>query len=249
MCYNVEYIKRRAAELAERYKRFVKSEPDLWRPPGYQENMKGYFISGFSYPVLPFVTDDAIDYKQWGLIPSWVKDRQKAEELRRITLNAVGETVFEKPAYRTAIKTRRGILPVNGFYEWREFNKVKYPYLVSVKNEELFSLGCLYENWVDKSTGEILNTFSIITTPANPLMEQIHNLKKRMPLILKKEDEDRWCDPSLTKEQIQELIKPLDQDLLDAYTVSRDVNSARNNRDVEESVKMVEYPELPPLVK
>jgi putative SOS response-associated peptidase YedK len=135
-------------------------------------------------------------------------------------------------------------LPVNGFYEWRDINKIKYPYLISVKSNEMFSLGCIYESWVDKSTGELKNTFSILTTPANPLMETIHNLKKRMPLILKQEDEARWVDPMLTSAQVNDLIKPYDEADMQAYTVSQTANSVKNNRNVEETIQKVEYPEL-----
>jgi len=96
----------------------------------------------------------------------------------------------------------------------------------------------------EEQTGEILNTFSIITTPANPLMEKIHNLKKRMPLILSQDDEMKWLDPDLKTDRIKELIKPFPESKMTAYTISRDANNARNNRDVPGIQKRVEYPEL-----
>jgi len=203
-----------------------------------------YFVSGFSHPQLPVVKHDGIFLFEWGLIPFWVKDNDSARDIQGKTLNAVGETVFEKPSFRKSIVSQRCLLGINGFYEWRDFNKQKYPYLIKTKSNEMFSLGCLYENWVDKSSGEIRNTFSILTTPANPLMEKIHNLKKRMPLILKKEDEEKWIDPRLKKEEIQELIKPYDEADMSAYTVSKFANSAANNRNVPEIIEKVEYPEM-----
>jgi len=121
---------------------------------------------------------------------------------------------------------------------------VKYPYFIHTKSSDLFSLGCIYESWVDKTTGEIRNTFSILTTPANPLMERIHNLKKRMPLILSREDEKKWIEPNLTPDQISELIKPYPESDMNAYTVSQNVNSARNNRNVPQSMEKIDYPEL-----
>lgn len=242
MCYNVEYIERRGQKYAERYKDVM---PPTWNRHSVLEELPTYyFVSGFSHPLLPIVKHDGIFLFEWGLIPFWTKDNITAKDIQTKTLNAVGETVFEKPSFRKSIASQRCLLGVNGFYEWRDFNKAKYPHLIQTKSNEIFSLGCIYESWVDKSTGEIRNTFSILTTPANPLMEKIHNLKKRMPLILKQEDEQKWIEPSLTTEQIKELIKPYDEADMTAYTVSKDANSARVNRNVPEIIERVDYIEL-----
>jgi putative SOS response-associated peptidase YedK len=241
MCYNIEFVERRAKKLEERYKNL---------PPPYktqtlpEELPVYYFVSGFSHPVLPIVKDDGIFLFEWGLIPPWIKDSISAKEIQTKTLNAVGETVFEKPSFKQSIATHRCLLPVNGFYEWRDVNKIKYPYLISLKSNAIFSLGCIYESWVDKSTGEEKNTFSILTTPANPLMEKIHNLKKRMPLILKQEDEAKWVNPKRTAQQVADLIKPYDDADMQAYTISQIANGVKNNRNVEEIINPVEYPEL-----
>jgi putative SOS response-associated peptidase YedK len=203
-----------------------------------------YLVSGFSHPQLAIVRQDGVFLHEWGLIPSWVKDEQTANDLRTKTLNAVGETAFEKLSFRKSIALQRCLLPVSGFYEWREVNGIKYPYYIQLKEQDYFSLGSLYDTWINKETGEIHNTFSIITTPANPLMEKIHNLKKRMPLILSQENEIKWLEPGLKTEHIKELIKPFPDSLMKAYTISRDANNVRNNRDVPEIMKRVEYPEL-----
>jgi len=203
-----------------------------------------YLVSGFSHPRLAIVRQEGIFLHEWGLIPSWVKDQETANDLWNKTLNAVGETAFEKPSFRKSISLQRCLLPVSGFYEWREVNGVKYPYYIQLKEQDYFSLGSLYDTWINKQTGEIRDTFSIITTPANPLMEKIHNLKKRMPLILSREDEMKWLDPGLKAADIKELIKPFPEAWMKAYTISRDANNARNNRDVPEILKKVEYPEL-----
>jgi putative SOS response-associated peptidase YedK len=170
-----------------------------------------YFVSGFAHPKLPVVKHDGIELYYWGLIPTWVKDEKQAKDFRKQTLNAIGETVFEKPSFRS-IKTKRCLLGVNGFFEWRDLKGVKFPYYISHRDEKIFSLGCLYENWLNKATGELVNTFAIITTPANPMMEKIHNLKKRMPLIIDRTNEKKWIDPDLENEEIKELIQPYDQD-------------------------------------
>ncbi|MCX6273786.1 MAG: SOS response-associated peptidase, partial [Bacteroidetes bacterium] len=174
----------------------------------------------------------------------WAKDLKSANDIRSKTLNAVGETVFEKPSFRKSIVSKRCLLGINGFYEWRDFNGKKYPYHIQLKGGELFSLGCIYENWLDKSTGEIKDTFSVLTTEANPLMEKIHNLKKRMPLIISREDECKWIDPTLNTEKIKNLIKPYQENEMEAYTISTDANSARKNRNIKEILKPVAYAEL-----
>lgn len=243
MCYNVAYIEKRGKKYEERFSELL---PDGIKQPELFDNMPSfYFVSGFSHPTLPVITADGVDFFRWGLIPFWVKDAPSAKHISSKTLNAVGETVFEKPSFRNAIKKNRCILGVNAFYEWREYNGKKYPYLIKLKGEEMFSLGCIYENWVDKSTGEILKSFSILTTPANPLMEVIHNNKKRMPLILPRENEKKWIDEKLSHDDIQSLIRPLDDTMMEAYTISTDVNIAKNHRNVPESMEKVDYPELP----
>jgi len=242
MCYNIAFLERRMQKYDERYKDVL--PPDLNKRLAADQLPLFYFVSGFSHPLLPVVKHDGIELYQWGLIPSWTKDLASAKEMQGRTLNAVGETVFEKPSFRKSIASKRCLLGVSGFYEWREMNKKKYPYLIQTKSNDIFSLGCIYENWVDRGTGEIWNTFSIITTPANPLMESIHNTKKRMPLILSARDEKNWVDPLLSKEKIIELIRPYDESDMKAYTVSQKANSAQNNRNIPEILDKVEYPEL-----
>ncbi|HLG34315.1 MAG TPA: SOS response-associated peptidase [Bacteroidia bacterium] len=242
MCYNLEYIERRGEKYAARYK---DSLPPSWKVSQELEELPTYyFVSGFSHPKLPIVKHDGIFPFSWGLIPSWARDTKTAEEISGKTLNAVGETVFEKPSFKKSIASKRCLLGVNGFYEWRDLNKVKYPYLIHATDNELFSLGCIYETWLDKSTGEIHNTFSILTTPANPMMEIIHNIKKRMPLIIAPQDEPRWIDPSLKPDEIKAMIKSFPENQMSAFTVSRNANSAKNNRNVPQIIEQINYPEL-----
>jgi len=242
MCYNIAYLENRLEKLQKRYEN---SLPQNWSEQSLQLELPTYyFASGFAHPHLPIVNHEGIFLYEWGLIPSWIKDAQSAGEIAGKTLNAIGETVFDKPSFKKSIATKRCLLGINGFYEWREFNNKKYPYFIKTINNEMFSLGCIYESWADKSTGEIRNTFSVITTPANPLLEMIHNTKKRMPLIIPEKDEKKWIEPLLSKEQIQELIKPYDESDMSAYTISNKVNSSKNNRNVPETMDKVEYAEL-----
>ena len=206
-----------------------------------------YFVSGFSHPQLPIIKHDGLFLYEWGLIPLWIKDMQAAKAIRTKTLNAVGETIFGKPSFRKSIISQRCLLGVYGFYEWREYKKIKYPYLIQTASQPIFSLGCIYESWVDLETGEIKNTFSILTTSANPLLEKIHNLKKRMPLIIPITDESKWIDPNLSKENVAEMIKPYDGSDMKAYTISMNANNVRFDRNTPEIMKMVKYSDLPDL--
>jgi putative SOS response-associated peptidase YedK len=242
MCYSIAFLQLRSAKYIERYKDIL--PPDWSKEKLPPELPLCYFLSGFSNPLLPIVKHDGIFLFEWGLIPTWTRDSKGAEEIQSRTLNAVGETVFDKPAFRKSIISQRCLLGVSGFYEWRDFNKSKYPYFIRLKSEEIFSLGCIYESWIAKDTGEVRNTFSILTTPANQLMEKIHNLKKRMPLIISKADEKAWIDPSLSSEQIKYLIKPYHETDMKAHTVSKLVSNARNDRNVPKALDEVSYSEL-----
>lgn len=241
MCYNVQVIESKSKAYLERYKK-------LW-PDSQAENQLPvqlplfHFVSGFAHPNLPFITASGLSLYRWGLIPAWVGNESQAEELQNKTLNAVGETVFEKPSFRSITK-KRGLLAVNGFYEWRDFNKKKYPYLIQSNQEKIWSLGCVYENWVNKDTGEVMNTFSVITTAANPLMEKIHNLKKRMPLIISARDESAWINPTLSNEEVSALIKPYPEAEMKAFTVSNALNRVVQERNLPELTVEVAYPEL-----
>ncbi len=238
MCYNTSYLEKKKAKLAERYKNAL--------PPNWKSNIEEfevptyYFVSGFEHPLLPVIKSDGIFLFEWGLIPHWAKDAS----FQHNTLNAVGETAFEKPSFKTAIVSQRCILPISGFYEWRQLNNKKYPYYIKMEGQEIFSLACIYDTWFDKSTGEVKNTFSIITTPANELMEKIHNVKKRMPLILNQNDEKMWLDHDLSPKSIRELIKTYSGTDLVAIPISMEANHAKANRNKAVTLERVDYPEL-----
>lgn len=206
-----------------------------------------YYVSGFEFPKMPVITNQQPERFQnytWGLVPSWIKTRTDALEIRSHTLNARSDTVFGKPSFRNAIKERRCLVPADGFYEWREFNGKKYPYFIFHKDKDIFSFAGIWEEWIDCSTGEVLRTFSILTTDANPLMEQIHNIKKRMPVILPREKELDWIKNGLNRDELIALAKPLDEGLLSAYSISKLINSRSSNRNLAAIQNAYEYPEL-----
>jgi putative SOS response-associated peptidase YedK len=209
-----------------------------------------YYHNGFDFPRTPIVTNaepKRIQFFTWGFIPEWMKSRDSALAMRARTLNCISEEAFEKPAFKDAIRTKRCLVPCTGFFEWRWFNggKQKYPYFVFMKEEKIFSLAGVWSEWVDRGTGEVFNTYSVLTTRANPLMAKIHNSKKRMPVILTRELEAQWLDLSLAKEEVLACCEPIDDSLLSAHTISKMITDRRvEDKNLPEVSRSFEYPEL-----
>jgi putative SOS response-associated peptidase YedK len=162
--------------------------------------IKSDFVNGFSYPNLPVIIDDTPDIIStdftWGLIPSWAKD----DEIRKNTLNARIETVEEKPSFKNCVNNRCLVI-VTGYFEWHWSDakgKEKEKYLINSQEDEIFCLAGLYSNWLNPSTGDLLHTYTILTTEADKTMQYVHNHKKRMPVMLKKIDEKKWLDDSIS---------------------------------------------------
>lgn len=245
MCFTVAIVREGVLMTAEQYYNSLPAKiRKKKKNPIEPEIPNLYMVSGFAHPKLPVITDDEFVLKQWGLIPSWAKSKEDAFELRDKTLNAKGETIYEKPSFNQNILSRRCLLPVSGFFEWRDFNNNKYPYFIEPSNAPGFLLGSVFDTWLDKSTGEVYDTFSIVTTAANPLMEMIHNVKKRMPLILDLESADKWLNPLSTPEQIKSLILPYDEINMNAHTISKVAGNSKVNRNYSEILEPVDYPEL-----
>lgn len=181
-----------------------------------------YHVNAFNFPKYPIITQsDEVQVFNWGLIPFWVKTAEDADKIKRMTLNARNDTIFEKPSFREAIMRKRCIVPSTGYFEWRHEGTRKIPYYLFLKEEPIFSMAGIYDTWLDKTTGEEHSTFSIITTDTNPLTDYIHNTKHRMPAILSKKDEEKWLDKSLSKEQIESMLKPYEVEKMDAYIIDK----------------------------
>jgi putative SOS response-associated peptidase YedK len=181
---------------------------------------------------------------RWGLIPAWVKEESQVKEIGMMTLNAKSETVFEKASFKSSIRKKRCLVISTGFFEWQEYQKKKYPYFIRMKNVEIFSMAGIYSSWLNKEKGELIKSFSILTTNANPLLAKIHNLKERMPVILTPDKEKDWINPDLTDEQIASFFPAIDDRLLEAHTVSRLLTSRKENPNVPKVQETFEYPEL-----
>ncbi len=237
MCYNIS-AKKESQELEKRFK--VKVVEGVNVTPHF-------YLSGFNHPKTPVISSikpDVIQTFHWGLIPSFCQTIKDAKDMMTKTLNAKSETVFSLPSFKNSIREKRCMVLVDGFYEWRTIGKQKYPYYIHTKDNEPFAFGGIYNDWVNKETGEIINTFSIITTEANTLMAKIHNVKLRMPLILTREIEQDWLNPNLNENQINELMKPLDEGRLEAHTISKLITNRNENPDKIEVQAPFEYPEL-----
>jgi putative SOS response-associated peptidase YedK len=160
---------------------------------------------------------------RWGLVPFWAKDSKVAFN----TINARSETLGTSPAFREAFKRRRCLIPLDGFFEWQTLSpKEKQPFAVSLKSGLLFGVAGLWESWKDKSTGKSLETYTIITTDPNPLMEPFHN---RMPAIVKPDDYERWMAPADPARLPVDLLRPYPEEEMRAWKVARDVGNTRND--------------------
>jgi putative SOS response-associated peptidase YedK len=159
---------------------------------------------------------------RWGLLPSWVKDPKTFTLL----INARGESVIDKPAFRAAMKRRRCLIPADGFYEWKPVAGRKQPYFVRLKSGAPMALAGLWETWMGPN-GEELDTAAIITTRANRLLMPIHD---RMPVIVPPEAFDLWLDTAkVDAATAAALIAPAAENLLEAYEVSTAVNRIAND--------------------
>jgi putative SOS response-associated peptidase YedK len=171
---------------------------------------------------------------RWGLIPSWAKDSAAAASM----INARSETASTKPAFRDVLKSRRCLIPADGFYEWVRTGKTKQPYCFEVGAGELFAFAALWDRWKDPS-GQWVKSCSILTTTPNAVTSAVHD---RMPVILDPDNYELWLDPGMTNvAAASELLRPFDARLMRCHPVSKRVNSVVN--DDEECSRLVEVAE------
>ena len=170
--------------------------------------------------------DRRVELMRWGLIPFWAKEKSIGNRL----INARAETVPSKPSFRSAFKQRRCIVPVNGFFEWKKTEEGKTPHYITSPTDQLLAFAGLHESWNDPelaADAPPLNTFTIITTAANDFMTPLHD---RMPLLLIGAEIDAWLNNGTPGNDLEMLLKhDINNDLLQAWPVSRAVNSPRND--------------------
>lgn len=137
---------------------------------------------------------------RWGLIPSWARDPAIANRL----INARAETAHSKPSFRSAFRSGRCLIPADGFFEWLKGPGGKRPFRVHLESEEPFTLAGLAERW-ESPSGEVIETFTILTTDAS---ESISGIHPRMPVILAPEERDPWLNPSTDPDRLRALLRP-----------------------------------------
>jgi putative SOS response-associated peptidase YedK len=212
--------------------------------PGKYRYEPSYYYHAFGLPELPAICSGnpaTVGFLKWGLIPSWVKNDSDAEEIRLKTFNARAESIESKSSFSSSFLSKRCIIPVRGFYEWQHTAQGKIPWYIYNTDNEIISLAGLFSEWVHVTTGEVVNTFTIITTDANKMMAEIHNSKKRMPAILKREEEMKWLDLALPPSEALNLLRPSAEETLKAYTISPLINNRSADRNTPDLIKPYNY--------
>jgi putative SOS response-associated peptidase YedK len=216
MCYSNSSTSKNV-DLAKKYKKKV--------PPNMDETPV-FFASGFSFSNWRIVTkDDTLQVMQWGLIPAWFKG-DKPNEIAAMTLNAKVETLDEKASFKHLLHRQECIIPSTGFFEWKTIGKEKIPYFIYPSTDAIFSMAGLYDQWLDPASGKTKRTFTLLTGPANPLMAEIHNSKKRMPVILDPNKEESWLAGDLNPES---LLEPISDRFMGAHEVNRKLISSKQH--------------------
>jgi putative SOS response-associated peptidase YedK len=179
---------------------------------------------------------------KWGLIPPWAKDSSVAAKM----INARSETAATKPAFCDALKSRRCLIPADGFYEWMRTGKAKQPYCFEVNDGALFAFAGLWDRWKDPS-GQWIKSCSILTTTPNTVTSSVHD---RMPVILDPDCYDLWLDPGMhDMRAVSDMLKPFDARLMRCYPVSTRINHVANDDEgcsIPVEVSPVQNPLFPP---
>ena len=244
MCFHKALVAT-VSELETRY------EASMPTSAGFQPV---YHTNAYQLPTWPILTHQEpgkFRMMHWGLIPRWTKNRNDATEIRTKTINARSETSYDKPSYRSAAQAgKRCLIPVTGFYEWHTMGSKKFPFYIAPKDQKIMSIAGLWDEWVEPETGEVISTYTMLTTDANPLLAAIHNTKKRMPCVLtdmldRPGTEQAWLHNELTEQEALALLAqqyPADQ--LHSYSISKRITSRTEPSDVPEVMAPYDYPEL-----
>ena len=199
---------------------------EMWSDT-YPATKAAYNIAPTQYASIihtPSTNRIALTQAHFGLIPSWAKDRSRSSSM----INARCETISAKPAYRDIYRSRRCLLPINGFYEWQKLaSKIKQPWYIFRADEEPMLLAGVCDTWLDPEHGHCeVDSFSLITADANEFMGDIHH---RMPVVIEPESVRSWFDPSAESREVRSLLKPANEGVLAAHRVSKRVNTTQHN--------------------
>lgn len=218
--------------------------------------------NGFDYSDWPIIKpaqngqDFTVQDAHWEFIPAWIKNGQELAESRKkfSTLNATAEKLLESRMFRSAALSRRCLVLSSGFFEWRHYKpdnekkEIAFPYYIDVPAHPVFFMAGIWQPWTDQDTGETFDTFAIVTTKANDLMQQVHNTKKRMPTILTEDLAWQWIQPGLSEEQIFSIASfQFDSEEMAAHSIARDFRQNFKTLQLDPIIEY-DYPELPPLL-
>ncbi len=160
---------------------------------------------------------------RWGLVPFWSKELKIGAKM----INARSETVATKPAFRSAFKSKRCLILTDGFFEWKAMDGGKQPYYITLKNHDPFCMAGLWESWTDNETEQRVESFTVLTTQANEIMEPLHD---RMPVILDPEQYSMWLDTSFEdRNTLEGLLDSYPSEEMQTIAVSRVVNKVGND--------------------
>jgi putative SOS response-associated peptidase YedK len=183
------------------------------------------------HPVIINKDISHINVYKWGLIPSWAKDGKVGYNM----INARVESLLEKPAFKQLVDKKRCIIPMDGFYEWKKTGKEKQPYRIFTRDNEIFGVAGLYDEWKNPS-GITIHSYTIITLEANEFMRPIHD---RMPAILGNEAEQLWLDDTLPTKDLLALLIKYESDKMDCYPVSPKVGNVKEKgKDLIEPIQL-----------
>lgn len=238
MCFHTSQTKK-VIELENRYDATITKDDarEVYDIPRYH-------LNGFAHPdmlIIPQEGSSVLAPALWGIVPNNKKQEQIRDYYKEAVrygggLNAQSEKLFNHFIYKHSALTRRCIIPVTGFFEPHEYKSKKYPFHIKHKDNDVLSLAGLY------TIIDSVVTFTILTKKASPLFAKIHNKKNRQPIILNRDFEQDWLKDDLNENGVKELINlNYNEDLLSAFTVSRDLFSPSINSDIPSIIDEVKY--------
>lgn len=239
--------------------RLLKLEKELGTLAAMEELKK--MQDGFTYSNSIIIRNDGkgdmeLVKAHWEFIPAWIKDMDAMKDQRKKGipwLNAKAENLLLnekglKAMWADAAKKRRCLVLATHFFEWRHYKpegekkEIAYPYTIGLNDADYFYMAAIWQPWTDKNTGETMDTFAIVTTKANLLMQEVHNTKKRMPTILPEELAHEWIMEDLSEERIKEIASyQLPSELMYAHPIAKEF------KILEEPCEEYVYDELPAL--
>lgn len=249
MCYDIKTKLETQLKRAKHYNNLAWIA-DLEKELKPYLNQDIHHASGFMHPhVLIYTNNEPFKPQlyQWGLVPHWVKSEEQRKQLWNKTINARGETIYEKTSFKASAQTKHCVIYIDGFFEHHHFKGKTYPFYIYGKHAEPLVLAGLYEQNVNKQTGEVFNTFAVVTTKANNLLTKIHNNPRmkepRIPVILSSEKEQLWLDKDFKASDMDAMLVPYPSKSLSFHTVAplRGKNTLGN---IPQASEPIIYPTL-----